>query len=76
MGTVLVKNLAPGALASDPQHLVAFAEGVLFSATDSTTLANGAAQGRELYRSNGTAAGTTLVKDINETLESSSNPEG
>ena len=64
-GTVLVKDINPGtdedppdADSSDPNRLVAAGGFVYFTAEDGDT-------GRELWRSDGTAAGTTLVKDIN-----------
>jgi len=57
-GTVLVKDIYPGATGSSP-HMLANLGGVLmFSAGTPET-------GWELWRSDGTAAGTTLVKDIN-----------
>ena len=65
-GTQLVKDIAPGigdrsyetsALSADPAYLTEFAGKLYFSATDS--------QGnRELWTSDGTGAGTQLVKDI------------
>src|SRR5262249_11096235 len=61
-GTVsLVKDIDPGALGSDPGPMV-FPTG---SATSpgyfaATTVANG----RELWKTDGTSAGTVLVKDI------------
>ncbi|MEQ1749755.1 MAG: ELWxxDGT repeat protein, partial [Prosthecobacter sp.] len=62
LGTVLVKNIAAGSTSSvpnssDPTDLRS-AGGKLFF------LANDGVSGRELWVSNGTAAGTVLVKDL------------
>ena len=62
-GTVLVKDIRPGnspygtPLSSSPRELTAVGNRLYFSADDGVT-------GRELWRSNGTTAGTVLVKDI------------
>src|SRR5262245_1567194 len=62
-GTVLVKDIRPGnspygfPLSSSPSNLTAVGGQLFFSANDGTT-------GRELWKSDGTAAGTVLVKDI------------
>ncbi len=67
-GTVLVKDIAPGSgllpwtdvigpRDSSPDQLTAWGNTLYFSAIDES-------HGRELWRSDGTAAGTTLVKDI------------
>ncbi|KAA6432735.1 DNRLRE domain-containing protein [Dyadobacter flavalbus] len=56
-GTVLVKNINPGAASSDPSMLRA-ADGQLFF------VANDGTHGRELWRSGGTASSTKLVRDI------------
>ncbi len=56
-GTVLVRDIAPGAASSDPTQF-AVAGGLLYFN------ANGPS-GKELWRSNGTAAGTIQVRDIN-----------
>ena len=56
-GTLLLKDLRAGAASSDPQQLVRLGSVVVFSAFDDAT-------GRELYASDGTAAGTVLLKDI------------
>src|SRR5262245_57599686 len=61
-GTVLVKDIRPGSspygypYGSDPQHLTAVGGTLFFAANDGT-------HGTELWKSNGTAAGTVLVKD-------------
>jgi ELWxxDGT repeat protein len=62
----LVKDLVAGAVGSFPEHLTNVNGTLYFSATNAAT-------GRELWKSNGTAAGTTLVKDI-QTGSASSNP--
>src|SRR5262245_17615654 len=53
----LVKDINPGPASSTP-FLFANVNGVLFFA------ANDGVHGRELWKSDGTAAGTVLVKDI------------
>ncbi len=63
--TTLVKNINPGG-DSTPQELTALGNGkALFSANDGTN-------GRELWVTDGTAGGTTLVKDINPGSRNSS----
>jgi ELWxxDGT repeat protein len=73
-GTVLVKDIAPGSDDSGPNALVVVRnsrfQGVLFAADDSASsaapgLPDRDGHGQELWRSDGTAAGTTLLKDIN-----------
>src|SRR5262245_10276153 len=62
-GTVLVKDIRPGnspygfPLSSSPRSMTAVGDELFFSANDGTT-------GRELWKSDGTAAGTVLVADI------------
>jgi ELWxxDGT repeat protein len=53
----LVKDIIPGGGESSPEQIVALGNKVVFAATDPTT-------GREMYVSDGTAAGTFLLKDI------------
>ncbi|WP_183092715.1 ELWxxDGT repeat protein [Nocardioides stalactiti] len=64
-GTALVKDIHPGDSGepynfphdADPDQLLAVGDTLFFTAVDST-------HGRELWRSDGTADGTTLVSDI------------
>ena len=53
-GTVKLKEIFPGAPGSDPRDFVATTNRVYFTADDGT-------RGRELWATNGTDAGTTLV---------------
>src|SRR5262249_17967576 len=70
-GTVLVKDIRPGSspygfpLSSSPTNLTAVGNTLFFAANDGVT-------GEELWKSDGTAAGTGLVKDIRP----GSNPDG
>ena len=57
-GTVLVKDIYPGANGSAPAGFFAHNGFVFFRATDGVN-------GNELWRSDGTEAGTYMVKDIN-----------
>lgn len=52
-----VADLYPGEFSSSPSKAVAAAGSLFFAATDPS-------HGRELWRSDGTAAGTALVKDL------------
>lgn len=58
-GTVLVKDINPGALTSGP-HLLTVINGTLFFVAN-----DGGVTGHELWKSNGTLAGTQLVRNIN-----------
>ncbi len=58
MGTVLVRDIFTGVDSSYPLGLTNIGGRVYFSAYSPTT-------GRELWSSNGTAAGTVLESDIN-----------
>ncbi len=61
-GTVQVKEIAPGGGffgSSSPQAFIEYNGELFFAASD------GATSGRELWKTDGTAAGTVLVKDIN-----------
>lgn len=57
LSAAIVADIVPGAGGSDPRNLVAVNGTLFFTATD-------AVHGRELWKSDGTAAGTVLVKDI------------
>jgi len=64
-GTVRVKDINPGPIASNPEYLVAVGNTLYFRAYDAT-------HGTELWSSDGTAVGTNLVQDIYPGLISSS----
>ena len=64
-GTVIVKDINPGASHAVPAGLSVMGSYVYFSANDGIV-------GTELWRSDGTAAGTELVKDIYEGGDSDS----
>jgi ELWxxDGT repeat protein len=64
-GTVRVKDINPGSLASYPENLVAVGNTLYFSAYDAT-------HGTRLWRSDGTAPGTFLVQDTHNGLYPSS----
>jgi ELWxxDGT repeat protein len=57
----LVKAIGPGSPSSAPQSLVSLGNKLLFTVRDAR---NGQGHGRELWKSDGTAAGTNLLKDI------------
>lgn len=61
-------NLAPQVdLPTSPASLTAVGSTLFFTATDTT-------HGRELWKTDGTAAGTVFVKDIRPGLSAGSNP--
>lgn len=64
-GTVLVKDLCPGACSSLPRELTALKGALYFVADDGV-------HGNELWKSDGTAAGTVLVQDALPGLAGSS----
>ena len=53
-----VADIRPGKYSSNPSHLAAVGDTLFFSADD------GSGSGRELWKSDGTAAGTVRVADI------------
>lgn len=61
-GTELVKDVRPGAKAGRPTEMVALGDTVFFAAYDVDGTSD--EEGRDLWRSDGTEAGTTLVKDF------------
>ncbi|MBZ0153798.1 MAG: hypothetical protein K8J09_19900 [Planctomycetes bacterium] len=64
MNTVaLARDIAPGGTGSHPRELTVFLGGYVLVANDGT-------HGVELWRSNGTVAGTTMVLDINTATSS------
>ena len=71
-GTTLLKNIWAGYLSSLPSNLVS-CKGTLYFAANNGF--NGFANGDELWKSDGTAAGTVMVKDIWPGVGSSS-PRG
>jgi len=70
-GTAPVKDIYPGLNSSGPRNLTNVNGTLFFSAEDGTTGGLGGNAGGELWKSDGTAAGTVLVKDINPGGDSS-----
>ncbi|QCS51065.1 hypothetical protein FEK30_16255 (plasmid) [Picosynechococcus sp. PCC 11901] len=68
--TRLVKDILPGSGSSDPSFLTVVGDRFFFTASNGLNGANGE-NGFELWVSDGTAAGTRLVKDINPGTDSS-----
>lgn len=67
-GTVLLNDINPGALDSDPQPGGAILNGYIFFSAFTAT------EGRELWKTNGTTASTQLLKDIVPGTGSSNEP--
>jgi ELWxxDGT repeat protein len=72
-GTYLIKDIFPGnngvfAFSSDPSYLTEMNGEVFFQAQSNTAV------GRELWKTDGTEAGTVLVKDINPAGFNSGSP--
>ncbi|KAF1313272.1 hypothetical protein FI667_g17529, partial [Globisporangium splendens] len=66
-GTTMVRDVCAGSGSSDPRFLTPTPLGVFFAADDCLN-------GRELWVTDGTAAGTRLVNDLNPTAGEGSNP--
>ncbi len=64
----LVKDIRPGDYSSGPRYLTAVGNTLFFAAY------SGGVNGRELWKSDGTAAGTVLVKDISPGSSFSTGP--
>jgi ELWxxDGT repeat protein len=75
-GTVIVKDINSGSNNSSPDHLTAVGNIVYFSAVDGDGVSDGLSDGSggywdvnssgdEIWKSDGTGAGTVMVKDIN-----------
>lgn len=74
VGTKLVRNIASGAYASNPENLIDI-NGILFFTAEPFSSTGAATTGRELYKSDGTSAGTVLVKDLWTGTGNSSDPQ-
>ncbi|MCL4266140.1 MAG: hypothetical protein KJ069_23220 [Anaerolineae bacterium] len=61
-GTMIVKDINAGTFSSSPEHLTVVNNTLFFTASDSSIPGQG--HGAELWKSDGTEAGTVLVKDI------------
>jgi ELWxxDGT repeat protein len=66
-GTVMIKDINPGAAGSTPQYGIYHNGKLYFDAADGTVT-------RELFISDGTAAGTTLLKDMGQNTVNPSFP--
>jgi ELWxxDGT repeat protein len=66
-GTVMVADIWPGSGSSSPFSLTNVSGELFFWATNG--MAQGSGEGTELWKSDGTAAGTVLVKDINPAMQ-------
>ena len=64
VGTAVINNVV-GSQSSHPQYITTIGQVSYFTADDGI-------HGRELWRTDGTLAGTSLVKDINPGADSSS----
>lgn len=71
-GTFALGEINPGSGSSSAANFAAFGGKLFFSATSGTTAAT--ATGSELYATDGTVAGTALVRDINQIPVSDTNP--
>ncbi len=74
-GTSLLKDIFAGSQTSNPGNFTAFGTKQLFSAIDGVhTIAGDGLSGRELWVTDGTAAGTSLLADTNPGLFASGSP--
>ena len=62
VGTNMIKDIIPGSESSDPSDMTNVNGTLYFVANDGDGVG---AHGRELWKTDGTAAGTVMVKDIN-----------
>lgn len=69
-GTVMLKDIYVGTGSSGPKDFISIASGAIFTAYE-YDINTGLGSARELWRTNGTAGGTSLIKDINPGLGSS-----
>lgn len=73
-GTFLLRDIHPGGIGSYPGNLTDLNGTLYFTADDSVDL--GGTLGRELWKSDGTPAGTVLVKDIFPGMMNQFEPNG
>lgn len=71
-GTVKLRGVAEGSYPQSPSGLIAFGNRVIFSAVASNYGSPATSYGTELWVSDGTSAGTILLKDINPSSSGSS----
>jgi ELWxxDGT repeat protein len=77
-GTVMVKNIWTGSSGpgdGDPKEMTSIGNTLYFQAKSYDIDGDGSLDGAELWKSDGTNAGTVRVKDINTNTDGSSTPE-